>query len=348
MKMEPDLLLTLSDPGTKPDREASTLLALGQLLAKENGKRRLPTPDLVLLAREAAVGGVGVGGSPSLIFPGAGEAHSPSALEQLLAGVDPASLRYLCREETRLVDQLAGVGDEGDPDCPGEEGLALRLLPAAQDAAAAGRGLVACSPALQPEAPREGGPFPASQPEAERGSGCCTFAMDEASPEGRAPPALGGLLLRPLWTTTEVEGREEPLALPESPLWGPLVLPGASQAEVDLFSSFPSCSNHHHHHHHVSPSPELGQAGVTVEEPSGGLEDASRLRAVFDALDRDGDGVVRIEDFVQFATVYGAEQVIIMWTFVALENQPQILLKIIGSFSWVVNDLLRGDLSKFS
>ncbi|XP_044289517.1 rab11 family-interacting protein 3 isoform X1 [Varanus komodoensis] len=38
-------------------------------------------------------------------------------------------------------------------------------------------------------------------------------------------------------------------------------------------------------------------------------EDAPRLRAVFDALDRDGDGFVRIEEFVQFATVYGAEQV---------------------------------------
>jgi Rab11 family-interacting protein 3/4 len=30
---------------------------------------------------------------------------------------------------------------------------------------------------------------------------------------------------------------------------------------------------------------------------------------VFDALDRDGDGFVRMEDFIQFATAYGAEQV---------------------------------------
>ncbi|XP_011822397.1 PREDICTED: uncharacterized protein LOC105529767 [Mandrillus leucophaeus] len=44
-------------------------------------------------------------------------------------------------------------------------------------------------------------------------------------------------------------------------------------------------------------------------EPAGSQEDGPRLRAVFDALDGDGDGFVRIEDFVQFATVYGAEQV---------------------------------------
>ncbi|CAH2307545.1 rab11 family-interacting 3 isoform X2 [Pelobates cultripes] len=38
-------------------------------------------------------------------------------------------------------------------------------------------------------------------------------------------------------------------------------------------------------------------------------EEVLRLRAVFDALDRDKDGFVKMEDFVQFATVYGAEQV---------------------------------------
>ncbi|NXX97321.1 RFIP3 protein, partial [Centropus bengalensis] len=38
-------------------------------------------------------------------------------------------------------------------------------------------------------------------------------------------------------------------------------------------------------------------------------EEEPRLRPVFDALDRDGDGFVQVEEFIQFATAYGAEQV---------------------------------------
>uniref|UniRef100_A0A7N6FJZ1 RAB11 family interacting protein 3 n=1 Tax=Anabas testudineus TaxID=64144 RepID=A0A7N6FJZ1_ANATE len=38
-------------------------------------------------------------------------------------------------------------------------------------------------------------------------------------------------------------------------------------------------------------------------------EDVSPLRAVFDALDQDGDGFVRIEEFMEFAAAYGADQV---------------------------------------
>lgn len=46
-----------------------------------------------------------------------------------------------------------------------------------------------------------------------------------------------------------------------------------------------------------------------VSSVSAGEEDVSPLKAVFDALDQDGDGFVRIEEFMEFATAYGADQV---------------------------------------
>ncbi|XP_066131524.1 rab11 family-interacting protein 3 isoform X3 [Saccopteryx bilineata] len=55
--------------------------------------------------------------------------------------------------------------------------------------------------------------------------------------------------------------------------------------------------------------PDLSQTHSLTSEPAGCAEDGPRLQAVFDALDGDGDGFVRMEDFIQFATVYGAEQV---------------------------------------
>ncbi|XP_045705287.1 rab11 family-interacting protein 3 isoform X2 [Phyllostomus hastatus] len=84
------------------------------------------------------------------------------------------------------------------------------------------------------------------------------------------------------------------------------------RGEVDFFPSLPSPTleltlevgpgDAH------QPS-DLSQTRSLTSEPTGCAEDGPRLRAVFDALDGDGDGFVRMEDFVQFATVYGAEQV---------------------------------------
>ncbi|GAB1300745.1 Rab11 family-interacting protein 3 [Apodemus speciosus] len=58
------------------------------------------------------------------------------------------------------------------------------------------------------------------------------------------------------------------------------------------------------------PPSDPGPAALSLpSEPGTAQEEGARLRTVFDALDGDGDGFVRIEDFIQFATVYGAEQV---------------------------------------
>uniref|UniRef100_G1LKM7 Rab11 family-interacting protein 3 n=1 Tax=Ailuropoda melanoleuca TaxID=9646 RepID=G1LKM7_AILME len=85
------------------------------------------------------------------------------------------------------------------------------------------------------------------------------------------------------------------------------------RGEVDFFPAFPSPA--------VGELPldvgpgdpdrpsDFSQTCPLTSEPAACPEDGPRLRAVFDALDGDGDGFVRIEDFVQFATVYGAEQV---------------------------------------
>ncbi|XP_061086448.1 rab11 family-interacting protein 3 [Conger conger] len=57
----------------------------------------------------------------------------------------------------------------------------------------------------------------------------------------------------------------------------------------------------------------LSEVGASNSLPMGGsvseADDLSSLRAVFNALDQDSDGFVRIEEFLQFATAYGAEQV---------------------------------------
>ncbi|KAL8175152.1 UNVERIFIED_CONTAM: hypothetical protein K2H54_014745 [Gekko kuhli] len=289
-------LRTLAEPRSKPDREA--LLVLGQLLAEQN---LLPGPDpeLVLLSRESPEG------KPPRIVPSAGEKKAP-ALEQLLNGMALPSARappfpdgplYRLEEAEASLQRVdpgpisgrgSVAGGAGDPDCPGD-GLAWRLVHLAQN------------PDLEPGGPvglassdQGGEPVPVLPAGRD-----FFFAMEP--PREEVP--FNGLLFSPTWTPNgeNCVGR----SCPGSPLLGPLDLaPQVGKGGVDLFPAFCASTD-------LGPHLELGEAERHPgEESPGSPEDSSRLRAVFDALDGDGDGFVRIEEFIQFATVYGAEQVI--------------------------------------
>ncbi|XP_017366370.1 rab11 family-interacting protein 3 isoform X1 [Cebus imitator] len=147
--------------------------------------------------------------------------------------------------------------------------------------------------------PRDPGP-PAPPPRGSPGPGPCL----------EAPlPRLG-----PCFPWTE-EPECGPPSCPES---APFRAQGPGRTlrardEVDLFPPFPAPTAGAlapEEGPGAPPQPsDLGRSHPLSSEPAASQEDGPRLRAVFDALDGDGDGFVRIEDFVQFATVYGAEQV---------------------------------------
>uniref|UniRef100_A0A8C6EJA7 Rab11 family-interacting protein 3 n=1 Tax=Microcebus murinus TaxID=30608 RepID=A0A8C6EJA7_MICMU len=140
-------------------------------------------------------------------------------------------------------------------------------------------------------------------------------AVQAVCPDPDPRPEMQLPELDPFFSWAEEPEDYGPPSLPESVSVRVRVSSHGCQVhgEADLFPAFPAPaagelapdagpgSPH--------PSSDFSQAPALPGEPAGCQEDGPRLRAVFDALDGDGDGFVRIEDFVQFATVYGAEQV---------------------------------------
>ncbi|XP_067390150.1 rab11 family-interacting protein 3 isoform X2 [Emydura macquarii macquarii] len=341
MKMEPDLLMTVSDPGTNPER--ASLRTTGHLLAEQTGKYlimeqrgQLLGPDLVLLPRET------LPDAPLLLGPALHEAHSgPMALEQMwgeltLSRLDPvlfsdSPIEYLYRMEKpgngfldqdtndpiSDLEQDSGVGDNHHG-CPENDfDLSLTLV---QDALVSEQitdleeqffSLVldqaVSSPSLQDLQFRSAG---LSTEDSNQG---------ESFPENSKSLQAEGEFYSGMETSQEKSHSER---LTSTSPWTKQLEDSISQScqealslstqdfslthqigkEMDLFPAFHSSSN-------LSQHTEFGQADPLTNESPGSQEDEPRLRAVFDALDQDGDGFVRIEEFVQFATVYGAEQV---------------------------------------
>lgn len=158
--------------------------------------------------------------------------------------------------------------------------------------------------------PEPGGPHrPAAAPAPRRTlgapePGACADARGAANPgPGPRPPCAAepdGVCPPPCPDAAPLRGR----ALGHGPLAG---------GDVGLFPGFPAPAGGELALD-VGPEapgrpPDFGHPCPLATEPAACPEDGPRLRAVFDALDGDGDGLVRIEDFVQFATVYGADQV---------------------------------------
>ncbi|XP_029804821.1 rab11 family-interacting protein 3 [Suricata suricatta] len=154
---------------------------------------------------------------------------------------------------------------------------------------------------------------PACKARPESGRSPAPGARPDLEPEPEPERQLSELGPLLSWTA-----EPEDYGLPIGPERACLRVPGFSHSqhlrpEVDFFPCFPSAAVGELTLEVGPGDPDrpsdFSQTCPLASEPAACPEDGPRLRAVFDALDGDGDGFVRIEDFVQFATVYGAEQV---------------------------------------
>ncbi|XP_039205851.1 rab11 family-interacting protein 3 isoform X2 [Crotalus tigris] len=302
--MEPPLLRTLSAPATPT--------------ARLSPEPPLPGSELLLLR---SGGGSPVGGS----FPSAPAALAPPTREQVLRGTAEWGPRRASFPSSSSIGGCLAGPEEPDTH-PGARGRGGPISLEESDSGAGDRrqdAAAAVGPSLKPQEASEDEPWGSSSlaehplapdlrlgaagsredldveelfcpiPETLPGPG--ELFLDLASPPGEESYGAGLFLDCP-WTD-EMDHSDSQMG--RGP---PLLRSLAATPPNTLLPSLQSSED-------LAPHLTLGQAQHLEEELHGCLEDAPQLQMVFRALDQDDDGFVRIEEFVQFATVYGAEQV---------------------------------------
>ncbi|XP_026536553.1 rab11 family-interacting protein 3 isoform X1 [Notechis scutatus] len=309
-------LRSLANPGASTVREARLSL---EPLEAEGLPRRPPSPPPLPgpeLPRFRLAGSPVGGSSSASSAVAAGmlpDATPPPSLEQVLRGMAERGPRRASSSPSSSSSSVGGClpgpgarGPDGPIRCEeSDSGAGDRLQDAAgpiQEPEEREPWSCLAEPPLAPDLRLEAATTPGELDEAEE-----PFCPISGTPPGSfldlaAPPEKESysaeLLLDCSWTE-EMEDCTDSHPGRGAPLLRPLMVTPPSTLLPPLRSS-----------NDLAPHLPLGQQAQHLEEELPGcLEDAPQLQTVFRALDQDDDGFVRIEEFVQFATVYGAEQV---------------------------------------